>query len=105
MTSAAAEQLRRTRLPERMSNQYYVGWTVTVFPRDRVTGIGGPSLKSRDDRAQRRERRAAGLPSVGGDDAADRAAVEIGPRIAAQALERVERILDQAGDRAVVAGR
>ena len=44
-----------------------------------------PAAQGVDDGAQRRQGRAAGLPAVGDDDAAHRAAVEIGPGVAAQA--------------------
>lgn len=58
-----------------------------------------------DDRAQRRQHGAGRLPAVRGDDQADRAAVEIRALVRAQFLERVERVLHEAGHAAVIAGR
>lgn len=64
-----------------------------------------PAAQRMHDRTQRRQHGAGRLPAVGGDDQADRATVEIGAIVRAQFLERVERVLHEAGDAAVIAGR
>ena len=45
------------------------------------------------------------LPAVRATDATPRRVVEVDARIFAQILDVIERVLDQAGDRPVVAGR
>jgi hypothetical protein len=57
------------------------------------------------DAAQGRERHAGRLPAGCAHHQPDRAPVEIGPRIAGQVFEQVDRVLDQAGHAAVIAGR
>jgi hypothetical protein len=64
----------------------------------------GPAAQGVHDRAQRRQYRTGGLPAIGRDHAAHRTAVEVRTLVATQFFERIERILHETGDTAVVAG-
>ena len=90
-TTFGSEQL--SALSKRVSSVF------TVAPN----GVGQP--RSVHDRTQRRQHGAGRLPAVGRDDQADRTAVEIRAIVRAQFLERVECVLHEAGDAAVIAGR
>ena len=91
-TTFGSEQL--SALSKRVSSVF------TVAPN----GVGQPR-SAMHDRTQRRQHGAGRLPAVGRDDQADRTAVEIRAIVRAQFLERVECVLHEAGDAAVIAGR
>ena len=74
----------------------------------RVDGDGerrAPAAQRLHDGAQFEDHHARPLVAGAAADAADGAAVEIGPRVLAHLLDVVERVLDQPGDGAVIAGR
>ena len=71
---------------------------------DPGTERGRPAAQGMDDRAQRGDGRGGRLPAIGGGDEPDRDPVEIDAFIARRVLDIVDGVLDEAGDRAVVAG-
>src|SRR5579864_4106964 len=64
-----------------------------------------PAAQCMNDRAQRCEYRTGSLPPVCRHDAADRAAVQVRTIVGTQFFQRVECVLDKAGDAAVIARR
>ncbi len=65
----------------------------------------GPPAQGVHDGAQPDEGGAGGLPAIGTHDAAHRTPFEIRPRVIAQILGVINRILHKAGDRAVISRR
>ncbi len=95
----ALRQLRRHRLDR--GGDACVGKLAIGIERlllDRIDGKADrrrPAAHGVDDAAQRRERDAARLPPCRRHDQPHRPAIEIGPRVTAQILEQVDRVLDE----------
>lgn len=54
------------------------------------------------DRSQSRKRTHAGLPPSGGDDTADGTPVKVASLVVSQIIEKIQRVLHQPGNAAVV---